>query len=159
MKTRGIMTWGVRSVAQALGVPVGISIKLMQDGRLLSALVEVRLRQFFPGFKPAPVNATYDLIDPSGKLWEVRSITKSGAHFSPSYMRGSGRNFDRDGFIDRIKTLEGYILADTHGYPIVRYWAIPTAVVWDWYSNCKLTGSASGSRNKILGLLEEAFDA
>ena len=43
--------------------------------------------------------AGYDLIDAKGGKWEVRSISKGGIYFSPSYMVGSGRSFNKKDFL------------------------------------------------------------
>lgn len=37
----------------------------------------------------------YDVLDRHGRKWEVRSVSKGGICFCPSYMVGSGRRFVR----------------------------------------------------------------
>lgn len=46
--------------------------------------------------------AGFDLIDPAGHKWGVRSISKGGIYFCPSYMVGSGCSFDEPGFLAKL---------------------------------------------------------
>lgn len=53
-------------------------------GRRVSFIIERRLKWENEGWKLAPSEgAGYDMIDPQGRLWEVRSITRGGVYFNP----------------------------------------------------------------------------
>ena len=66
------------------------------DGRRVSFIIERRLKWDHPGWTLAlSEGAGYDLRDPDGGLWEVRSITRGGVYFNPSAQVGSGRKMRR----------------------------------------------------------------
>ncbi len=98
--------------------------------------------------------AGYDLIDSKGGKWEVRSITKGGIYFSPSYMVGSGRSFNTKGFISKLDDLEGYIISDVESFPDIKFWIIEKEEVINWWKKKELGKSTKISRTKILKLLE-----
>lgn len=99
--------------------------------------------------------AGYDLIDSKGGKWEVRSITKKGIYFSPSYMVGSGRRFNKKGFISKLDEIEGYIISDVESFPDIKFWIIEKNEVIGWWKKKELGSSTKISRDKILKLLEE----
>lgn len=47
----------------------------------------------------------YDVLDRAGRKWEVRSVSKGGMYFCPSYMVGSGRRFNCDGFLRKLNDI------------------------------------------------------
>lgn len=51
------------------------------------------------------------------KKWEVRSISRNGIYFCPSYMVGSGRKFNEAGFLVKIAEISGYIVSDIERFP------------------------------------------
>jgi hypothetical protein len=95
------------------------------------------------------------LIDPSGKKWEVRSVTRGGIYFCPSYMVGSGREFDEPGFLRKLKEIEGYIVSDVESFPNIPFWVIHRDVVLKWWQQGLLGSSSKISRDRALALLEK----
>jgi hypothetical protein len=80
----------------------------LTDGRRVSFLPERRLsREVFEGTLAPSEGAGYDLLDREGLKWEVRSVSKGGVYFCPSYMVGSGRSFEEKGFLDKLSEIEG----------------------------------------------------
>ena len=98
--------------------------------------------------------AGFDLLDSDGRKWEVRSITKGGIYFCPSYMVGSGRSFDESGFLAKLKEIEGYIVSDIESFPNVPFWILPKTTVEHWYRGGKLGAGTKISRAVALKLLE-----
>lgn len=126
------------------------------DGRRVSFIFERRLaHEIVKGTLAQSEGAGYDLIDSNGKKWEVRSITKRGIYFSPSYMVGSGRRFNKKGFISKIDEIEGYIISDVESFPDIKFWIVNKSEVIRWWKKKQLGSSTKISRDKILKLLEE----
>ena len=98
--------------------------------------------------------AGFDVLDQDGGKWEVRSITKGGVYFCPSYMKGSGRKFEEQGFLEKLEAVRGYVLSDVESFPRVTYWMIPTEIVENWWNGNLLGTSTEISRKKALQLIE-----
>lgn len=99
--------------------------------------------------------AGYDLLDPKGGKWEVRSISGGGVYFCPSYMVGSGRSFDEKGFLDKLGDIECYILSDIESFPNIPFWIITKQDVLKWWKEGKLGSSTHISRKYALELMKE----
>ena len=97
--------------------------------------------------------AGFDIVDPEGERWEVRSISRGGIYFCPSYMVGSGRSFDKHGFLSKLSELKGYIIADIESFPQIPFWIIPSDQVLMWWNEGELGPTTSISRNKALELV------
>ena len=97
--------------------------------------------------------AGYDLLDPDGGMWEVRSITRKGVYFKPSNQVGSGRRFNEDGFQLKMRGIKGFILSDIVGFPVVDVFVVPVSNVLRWHSQRLLGANAKVSRVKFLGSL------
>lgn len=97
--------------------------------------------------------AGYDLVDQNGGKWEVRSITKRGIYFCPSYMVGSGRSFFESGFLDKLEDIEGYIVSDVESFPNVPFWILGKEIVENWWNFGQLGKSTKISRKKALNLI------
>jgi len=100
--------------------------------------------------------AGYDLTDSKGDKWEVRSITKGGIYFCPSYMVGSGRSFEENGFLNKLKEIKGYIISDIECFPEVPFWIVPAERVLKWWKNGGLGAGTKISRDKALELLKSS---
>ena len=98
--------------------------------------------------------AGFDVLDQDVGKWEVRSITKGGVYFCPSYMKGSGRKFEEQGFLEKLEAVRGYVLSDVESFPRVPYWMIPTEIVENWWNGNLLGTSTEISRKKALQLIE-----
>lgn len=124
------------------------------DGRRVSFLLERRIAyEVVKGRLASSEGAGFDLIDSAGRKWEVRSITSGGIYFCPSYMVGSGRQFDEPGFLRKLDEIEGYIVSDVEQFPNIPFWIVQKATVLGWYNNDELGAGTKISRARALALL------
>ena len=66
---------------------------------------------------------------------------------------GSGRRFDEAGFLDKLKSIKGYILSDITVFPAVEVFVVPVANVVRWHSQFRLGVNARTTRRKFLSEL------
>lgn len=152
----GTLTWDLPILATALRVPEGTVRQYFRDGRRVSFLIERRVSAEVLGGTLAPSEgASYDLLDSMGGKWEVRSITQAGIYFCPSYMVGSGRKFDRGGFLAKLNEIVGFVVADVEEFPSVNYWKIPVTTIRTWWRRRDLGTTSKVSRQKALRLLRQ----
>ena len=97
------------------------------------------------------------MFDSEDGKWEVRSISKDGIYFCPSYMVGSGRKFKKKGFMDKLSEIKGYIISDIESFPEVPFWIITKEQVLCWWKKKLLGSTTKISRAKILKLLSVLF--
>ena len=122
--------------------------------RRASFIIERRLKWEHPGWTLAPSEgAGYDLRDPDGCLWEVRSITNGGVYFNPSNQVGSGRKFGEEAFQAKLRLIKGFILSDIVGFPHVDVFVVPVDYVERWHVNGELGANAKVSRASFLNKL------
>ena len=77
-------------------------------------------------------NDPFDLYTPDLERCELRTLTQRGVCFRPSIQTGGGqREFDEEAFLDRVSGLNRYIVCDIDGFPRVRVYSIPAAVIAD----------------------------
>lgn len=154
MKTRFQFLWDEQELARAFRVAPHDVREYLTDGRRVSFIIERRLAWENPGWKLAPTEgADYDLLDPDGGKWEVRSITRQGVYFNPSYQVGSGRAFNEAGFQEKLNAIEGFILSDIVGFPVVDVFVVPVANVRRWHKGGLLGANAKVSRKRALELM------
>jgi hypothetical protein len=154
-KPNGVLSWNLNEIANSLKLTPNDTRDYFTDGRRVSFVLERRLAFEVLGGTLAPSEgAGYDLIDANGKKWEVRSITRGGIYFCPSYMVGSGRSFEESGFLSKLKEIEGYVVSDIENFPNIPYWKIPKTLVERWYATNQLGAGTKVSRAKILAMLE-----
>ncbi len=126
------------------------------DGRRVSFLLERRLaKEVLKGTLAPSEGAGFDLIDPEGRKWEVRSISRGGIYFCPSYMVGSGRSFDEPGFVAKLHEIAGYVVSDIEAFPDVPFWILPKDIVEAWWRAGQLGSTTKIARQKALALLDE----
>lgn len=141
-------------MSEALKLPRGDILEYFSDGRRASFIVERRIeREVLRGRRPVSEGAPYDVEDPHGRKWEVRSITAGGVYFCPSKDVGSGRAFHEDAFLSKANAIEGYVLADITTFPTVPYWFVASKKVLEWYGAGKLGAGTKTSRDRMLALL------
>jgi len=154
MKNRFQMHWDEQELASAFKVSTADIREYLTDGRRVSFIIERRLKWENPGWELAPSEgAGYDLLDPDGNMWEVRSITRQGVYFNPSNQVGSGRVFNEDGFIAKLTGIKGFILSDIVGFPVVDVFVVPVDNVLRWHRGRALGANAKVSRDKFLRIL------
>jgi hypothetical protein len=113
MERRFQLRWDEEELARAFKVTTTDVREYLTDGRRVSFIIERRLMWENPGWRLAPSEgAGYDLLDPDGGMWEVRSITRQGVYFNPSNQVGSGRVFNEEGFQAKLRGIKGFILSD-----------------------------------------------
>src|SRR6266705_5405388 len=99
MNNNGTLSWDIEEVATALKIGVDDAREYFTDGRRVAFIIERRIsKEVVRGRLAASEGAAFDLVDERGGKWEVRSISRSGIYFCPSYMVGSGRSFELAGF-------------------------------------------------------------
>lgn len=153
----GTLAWQLDELARALQVTQEDVREYFTDGRRVSFLIERRLaREVVAGGKlAASEGASFDLQDAAGRKWEVRSISSSGIYFCPSYMVGSGRSFNEEGFLQKMAEIDGYILSDIESFPSVPFWVLPKSVIETWYRSGMLGAGTKISRARALSLLRD----
>lgn len=152
--TTGILSWNIEEIAQALKINAGDVREYFTDGRRVSFLLERRIaREVLKGTLAPSEGASFDLLDSQGRKWEVRSISKGGIYFCPSYMVGSGRSFNEQGFREKLSEIEGYIISDIESFPNIPYWIVPVQQVRMWWDIGQLGNTTKISRQKALDLL------
>jgi hypothetical protein len=143
--------WDAQKLAEAFQVTIADVEEYFKDGRRVSFIIERRLKWDHPGWTLAPSEgAGYDLRDPHGGLWEVRSVTKGGVYFTPSNQVGAGRKFSEDGFQAKLLAIKGFILADIEMFPHVDVYMVPVENIIRWHRQGKLGKNAKISRSKFI---------
>jgi hypothetical protein len=151
LEKRFQLKWDLEKLAEAFGVTQDDIREYLTDGRRVSFIIERRLKWENPNWTLAPSEgAGYDLRDPQGGLWEVRSITKDGVYFNPSFQVGSGRKFEEIGFQEKLRGIKGFILSDIVEFPIVDVFVVPVDDVKGWHKSKLLGANAKVSRKKFL---------
>lgn len=154
-KPSGKLTWDLDAIAHALKIQPADVREYFTDGRRVSFILERRIaREILGGTIAESEGAEYDLLDTQGNKWEVRSVTRGGVYFCPSYMVGSGRSFSEPGFLAKLAEIKGYILADVDGFPNVPFYVVLAEEVLAWWKAKQLGVSTKISRAKALKLIE-----
>ncbi len=150
----GTLSWNLTELAKALHIGEADVREYFTDGRRVSFLLERRIASEVLKGRLAPSEgAGFDLIDSAGQKWEVRSVSKGGIYFCPSYMVGSGRSFNEAGFLAKLDEIAGYIVSDIEAFPDVPFWIIPKDVVASWWAGKQLGSTTKISRDKAHSLL------
>ena len=157
MSPTGYFKFDLAEISKALRIKDEDTKKYFTDGRRVSFLIERRAVESMPGSRLAPSEGSgFDLIDANGGYWEVRSLTKGGIYFCPSYMVGSGRKFDEFGFLEKLDDVEGYIVTDISEFPTMPYWIIKYELIKRWWESGELGTNSKIPRNKFLRLIKES---
>jgi hypothetical protein len=154
MEKRFKIEWDVEKLSEAFRVTKDDVREYFTDGRRVSFIIERRLKWDHPGWQLAPSEgAGYDLKDPMGGLWEVRSVTRGGVYFTPSNQVGSGRKFNENGFQEKLSGVMGFILTDIEMFPSMDVYVVPVHNVIRWHGQGALGANAKVSRSKFLNEL------
>jgi|TARA_R110000824_G_scaffold392567_1_gene591051 hypothetical protein len=93
---------------------------IFKDGRVASHLLEPQLELWFPELKHVKGCKGHDHIHRTDdRLFDAKNFTKNGCKFMPSNMIGSGRKFDEEVFIEKVKDMS-YIVCDIVEFPKIR---------------------------------------
>ncbi len=149
----GRFEWDVQKISTALKIePEDVEI-YFRDGRRISFLLERRIAyEVLNGSLAPSEGAGYDVLDTKGEKWEVRSVSRGGIYFCPSYMVGSGRVFKESGFLTKMDEITGYVVSDIQRFPSVPYWVIPVELVRRWWQQGKLGSTTKITRDRALQL-------
>ena len=160
MQKRFKINWDVDKLSEALCLPRDDVREYFTDGRRVSFLIERRLKLDHQGWELATSEgAGYDLFDPEGGLWEVRSVTRNGVYFTPSNQKGSKRQFNEIGFQEKLSGLAGFILTDIEKFPNMDVYVIPVQNVIRWHHHGTLGANATVTRKKFLEKLATDIDS
>ena len=150
----GTLTWDVEALAEQLHLTVDETLEYFKDGRRGSFVVERRIaREIIGGKISESEGSAFDVYDSEGNKWEVRSLTRSGIYFCPSYMVGAGRKFDEAGFQAKLNEIKGYYVARITTFPEVEVFKIDVEQVRKWHKNKELGPSTKISKPKMEQLL------
>lgn len=150
----GVLAWDLGRVAVALKLSTDEVHEYFTDGRRVSFLLERRIaKEVLKGRLAPSEGAGYDLIAPDEGKWEVRSISSGGIYFCPSYMVGSRRSFELEGFRKKLQEIQGYVISDIELFPEIPYWIIDKTQVLEWFQKGSLGKHTKISRKRILKLL------
>jgi len=154
LPSKSILRWDLDSLTSAMKLNASEVREYFTDGRRVSFILERRIsREIVGGSLATSEGASYDLLDASGGKWEVRSLTRGGIYFCPSYMVGSGRSFDESGFLAKLAEIEGYIVSDVELFPDVPVWVITAEDVLSWWNKGLLGVNSKITRAKAHQLL------
>jgi hypothetical protein len=147
--SKSILRWDLAQLTSAMKIDEQEVKQYFTDGRRVSFILERRIsREIVKGTLASSEGAAWDLLDSEGGKWEVRSLTRGGIYFCPSYMVGSGRKYDEAGFLKKLGEIEGYIISDVELFPEVPVWVISKEDVEQWHRNGQLGTSTKISRAK-----------
>jgi hypothetical protein len=128
-----ILEWDLDELASAMHLTKDEVLTYFRDGRRISFILERRIRDAFPSWTLAPSEGSgFDLTDEQGRNWEARSVS-SGIYFCPSYMVGSGRRFEEQGFISKLDDVAGYVCSDIMKFPWVPVFMVPSDLIRELY--------------------------
>lgn len=152
---RGVLEWNLENLASAMCLEESDVHLYFTDGRRVSFMLERRIAyEVLDGTLAPSEGAGWDVLDANGKKWEVRSISRGGIYFCPSYMVGSGRSFNEPGFVAKLDEIEGYVVSDIESFPCIPFWIIPGDLVRSWWFDGKLGSSTKISRAMALKLVK-----
>lgn len=151
----GILEWDLGLLQRAMHLTLDDVRTYFTDGRRVSFVLERRLmREVLGGKLAVSEGDDHDLVDDQGRKWEVRSVSARGIYFCPSYMVGSGRHFECEGFLRKLSMIHGYVVSDITQFPRVPYWLVEAEVVRKWWESGTLGPSTKIPRQRALDLLQ-----
>lgn len=155
-KPAGILEWDLSHLATAMRLNPSDVKLYFTDGRRVSFMLERRIAyEVLNGTLAPSEGAGWDVRDDKGRKWEVRSISRGGIYFCPSYMVGSGRSFNEPGFLTKLNEIEGYVVSDIESFPRIPFWIIPGNLVRSWWATGRLGSGTKISRADALKLVKE----
>ena len=160
MEPLGYLNWDINLISAALKLTKEETSEYFKDGRRASFIMERKIRDAMNNdltedkkWKLAISEGSgYDLLDLNNNKWEVRSLTKN-VYFTPSNQVGSGRSFNKLGFLEKINQIEGYFVTDIIKFPEIPYYKLTSNQVKRWWNDGKLGTKASVSRNRFYDLI------
>lgn len=107
------------------GVPSNIVLdKVMSDGRVMGLLMEHILADQFSNLSYVGGCGTHDLLMDDELKIECKVSGGSSFDIAPSNMKGKGRKFDDNEFVNRLNILDGFICVYLGNAPRMHVYAI-----------------------------------
>lgn len=151
----GYLEWNLDELQRAMHLSAHDVVAYFTDGRRVSFMLERRLtREVLGGNLATSEGDDHDLVDSQGRRWEVRSVSAGGIYFCPSYMVGSGRRFDCNGFFAKLCAFHGYVVSDITRFPRIPYWFVDAKTVRQWWNDGQLRTTTKIPRARAIQLLE-----
>jgi hypothetical protein len=110
MKKLNIYKINWELVSKGLGLPLDKTIEMFDDGRILGRLGEFLHQESEKG-KKQNENSSFDIKEMNDIKTEVRSITDK-VSFASSKEVGFGRKVTENGFLDKLNSLDRFVLID-----------------------------------------------
>jgi hypothetical protein len=107
---------------------------LLEDGRIFSHLIEKWIETKFSNLTRVSGCKDYDFVDDQQHKYDEKTFTKSGCSFYPSCMKGSGRTFDNQRFIEYVEDIH-YIFVDNTNLPMINIIGISGNDIIKYYPN------------------------
>ncbi|RMD64511.1 hypothetical protein D6833_04325 [Candidatus Parcubacteria bacterium] len=153
------LEFSVERLSEALHLPQEDILEYFRDGRRVSFVCERRVAyEYLQGTLAPSEGAAFDVLDSQGKKWEIRSLGKGGVYFCPSYMVGSGRSFNEEGFLRKLDEIEGYIVCGIMEFPSVPIWKIRADAVRSAWESGRLGKTTKISPEKFRRIFSMAFE-
>jgi len=150
----GYLEWNLEELRAAMHLNVEDVRAYVTDGRRVSFMLERRITREVLGGRPATSEGDdRDLVDARGRKWEVRSVSAGGIYSCPSYMVGSGRRSECDGFLRKLGQIHGYVISDITQFPRIPYWLVEAGLVRRWWDGGQLSTTSKIPRARALDLL------
>ena len=154
MRPIATLSFDLEALSKAMQLTENEVRAYFTDGRRVSFVIERRIsREVMLGQLASTEGAPFDLVAEDGTKWEVRSLTRQGMYFCPSYMVGSGRVFEEKGFLQKLEGIDGYLIAHVDEFPNIEVWRVSSNTVLSWYRSGRLGTSTKISAVKALDLL------
>ena len=96
-----------------------VLVEKFKDGRVFGLIAEIFVATTFNNLICSGDNKTYWDVQTTDNLdkFEVRVLTRNGVDFLPSKMKGIGREFNQDGFYEKLNLIKGFIIVDIRNLP------------------------------------------
>jgi hypothetical protein len=97
-------------VSEGLGLPIDKTIEMFDDGRILGRLGEFLHENSESGVRQNE-NSSFDVKEKDNTRSEIRTITDK-VSFASSKEVGYGRKVTQEGFIEKLNSVDNFILID-----------------------------------------------
>jgi hypothetical protein len=97
-------------LSKGFNLPVEQVIDFLNDGRIMGRLGEF-VHSISSGGGRQNENSSFDILEENNQKTEIRSITKN-VSFASSKEVGYGRKVTENGFIEKLNSIDRYVLLD-----------------------------------------------
>jgi hypothetical protein len=110
MKKIGTHKLDYENLSEGFKLPVNKVIDFLNDGRVMGRLGEF-IHSLSSGGGRQNENSSFDILEKNNQKTEIRSITKN-VSFASSKEVGYGRKVTENGFIEKLNSIDRYVLLD-----------------------------------------------